>query len=304
MAPMEPEPTPAPRRVLLVANPISGSGRNRREAPRLAEALAKLGVESEIAFTDRRGHAVDLARGCDPRFDGFVAVGGDGTIREVVEGAACERPVGIYPTGTANVMARELGVPFTAAGAAAVVAGGRIERVDYAVANGKIVLFVLGAGFDAEVLAELEARRKGGISYVSYLSPVVHAFLRFRPAALSVSSDGGSASPCDFLLVSNTRTYAGPWVRFRGKTSMGDGAFELYRFSLRSKLALLGAGIRGLCGALPGGACVRETARRVRIDAQPPAKIEIDGDFCGTTPVELEVRPRALPMFVPADFVL
>jgi diacylglycerol kinase family enzyme len=293
-------PSGVRKRVLLVANPISGSGRNRREAPRLAAALARLGVASEIAFTERAGHGRELARGAlSAAFDAVVAVGGDGTLREVADGLDGRLPAGLYPTGTANVMARELAIPFSVEGAAHVIATEPPMAIDSARANGARALFVVGAGFDARVLAGLERARKGGISYASYLAPVLRAITDYRAPRLLVSVDGGAPQSCDFALVSNTRYYAGPWVRFRSGPSLTDGRFEAYRFQVPTRFSLLMAGIRGVLRLLPGGGVVREGAASVRIESDEPTPVQIDGDTAGQTPVTVEVLPRSIPILAP-----
>jgi diacylglycerol kinase family enzyme len=291
-------------RVRLVANPIAGGGRNRREAPRFADALRGHGIESEIAFTERRGHAIELARAAGPELDAVVAVGGDGTLREVCEGLGGRLPAGLYPTGTANVLARDLGIPLTARGAAEVIRGGRAARIDAARVNGRLALFCAGVGFDAEILTRLEAARRGAISYASYAKPICQAFTNFRPPDLRVSLDDGPPETCQFLIVSNTRHYAGPWVRFGEGPSLTDGRFEVYRFAVPTRGALLVAGLRGLAGRIPGGSVARASASRVRVESAPEAPFQIDGDAAGTTPLELRVEPRSIPVLVPAGFVV
>ncbi|HKE00304.1 MAG TPA: diacylglycerol kinase family protein [Planctomycetota bacterium] len=288
------------RRVLLVTNPISGRGRNRVAAPRLAAELERLRVGVEIAWSQRPGHAVDLASfGPGAGFDAVVAVGGDGTLREVVEGVAGRLPVGVLPTGTANVMARELELPFRAAAAAAVIAEGKSARVDTARAAGRPVLFAVGVGFDASVVRELARRRNGPISFVSYLAPGVRALARWRPAPLRITVDGDPIPPCPFAVVCGTRHYGGPWVRFAPGIALDDGCFELYRFATPSIPSLLRATLRGILGGLPGGAVTRQPARRVRIEADEAVPVQIDGDPAGDTPIDVEVAPRSLPILVP-----
>ncbi len=286
-----------------MANPISGAGRNRVAAPRLARALEERGVTSEVAFTERRGHAVELAAGARARgFDAVVAVGGDGTLREVAEGLAGALPAAVHPTGTANVLAREIAMPFDARGTAGVIAAGLVETIDTARVGARRALFVVGAGLDGAIVHALEEVRRGAISYASYLRPIARTLLRWRPAALRVRIDGGEALPCAFAIVSNTRHYAGPWVRFARGPSLQDGRFEVYRFETPTRGALVAAGLRGLLGALPGGRVVRDRCERVRIESDAPVPVQIDGDAAGSTPVDLVVEPRALPLLVPPSF--
>jgi diacylglycerol kinase family enzyme len=102
------------------------------------------------------------------------------------------------------------------------------------------------------------------------------------------------------VLVSNTRYYAGPWIRFRSGPSVTDGRFEVYRFRVPSRFSLLTAAIRGVLRSIPGGAVERESAASVRIEAEEPTPIQIDGDRAGHAPVTVEVLPRSVPILAPS----
>lgn len=287
------------RRVLLIANPISGSGRNRARAEALALALKNASIGAEIAFTERRGHAIELA--ANAAADGFesaIAVGGDGTLREVAEGAAARIPVGVCPSGTANVVARELMIPFSMDRIANIIKDGIVSSIDTAICNNRRVLFVIGAGLDAEILNELEKVRSGGISYLSYIKPIFNVIKRYRPARLNVTVDGGAKRECTFVIISNTRYYAGPWVRFARGPALNDGLFETYLFRCSTLGSLALAAARGLAGRLPGGSVECIAGRKIEIESLDSTPIQIDGDAAGRTPVSISVEPRSLPILV------
>ncbi|MFN0207397.1 MAG: diacylglycerol/lipid kinase family protein [Planctomycetota bacterium] len=287
------------RRVLLIANPISGSGRNRARAEALALALGNVSIRAEIAFTERRGHAVELAANAAAEgFESAVAVGGDGTLREVAEGAAARIPVGVCPSGTANVVARELMIPFTIDSIADIIKNGIAAPIDTAICNDRRVLFVIGAGFDAEILNELEKVRRGGISYRSYIKPIFNVLKRYQPARLRVSVDGAAARDCTFVIISNTRYYAGPWVRFARGPALNDGVFETYLFHCESVGSLALAAMRGLAGKLPGGSVECVAGRKIEIESLESTPIQIDGDAAGAAPASVVVEPRSLPILV------
>lgn len=270
------------------------------KAASLSAELAKLGVLSEVKFTERAGHAVDLARTATPDlYESVVAVGGDGTLREVAEGLAGRLALAVFPTGTANVLARELGVPFGVRNAARMIEARTTTTIDTAVCNDRRVLFVVGAGFDAAVLRELEAARMGSIQYMSYLKPILRSLLHYAPAPLSVAIDGGEPQNCDFVLVSNTRYYAGPFVRFAAGPELNDGIFEIYLFQARSMASLALSFVRGSLRLLPGGNVRRVQGKKIQITAPHPVPFQIDGDSAGFTPATIEVAQRSLPVIIP-----
>ncbi|MFW6108647.1 MAG: diacylglycerol/lipid kinase family protein, partial [bacterium] len=98
------------RRALTVVNPIAGRGRGRAMAVRLAEALSQRGMELELAATSQAGDGRSAA-GRAGDYDLLVAVGGDGTLNEVVNGLEADCPVALFPLGTGNVLAKELRLP-------------------------------------------------------------------------------------------------------------------------------------------------------------------------------------------------
>ena len=103
----------ARRRLAAIFNPTSGGGRFKRDLPLIVGSLRGLGFEVDELPTDHAGHATELARdavarGCDL----VCAIGGDGTVNEVVNGiATSDVTFAIIPTGTVNVLAIELGIP-------------------------------------------------------------------------------------------------------------------------------------------------------------------------------------------------
>ena len=130
------------KRLLLVCNPIAGGGKGRVRGPELAAALAARGVRAECWFTSARGDAEARARaaGSEP-WDGIVALGGDGTVNEVLNGMPdLRRPLGFFPLGTANVLACELGLP------------SRVDRAADALAAGHTRPLAVGRAADRRFL--------------------------------------------------------------------------------------------------------------------------------------------------------
>jgi YegS/Rv2252/BmrU family lipid kinase len=296
---MVPGPTAAPRRALLVVNPISGRGRGLAAAEELARGLVRRGCAAEILRTGGRGDAPRLLRAAGPA-DLVVAVGGDGTLSEVFQGLADPRtPVGLLPCGTGNVLARELGLPRRVPGALEVLLAGRRQEIDVARAGERLAHLVVGVGFDALVIAELEARRKGPITQGVYLGAVVRALRRYRPVPLTVRVDGelleGTAGA---VWVANAGRYAG-LLSLAPEARIDDGWLEVYLFPTGRVVELYSSFARGLVSHLPGGKVRMRRARRVRVASAEPVPYQVDGDLAGTTPLEIELLPGRFTLLVP-----
>lgn len=283
----------------IVANPISGRGRGRAAAEALCAALARGGALPELLTTTARGDAGRLLSAAGPQ-DLVVAVGGDGTLSEVLAALGDARtPVGLLPTGTANVLAHELGLPREPERAAAVLLAGRVRELDVARVAGRLAHLVVGVGLDGRAVHELEARRRGPITKLTYVGATLRALRAHRSIPLRVELDGEPlhAQPGQ-VWIANTRRYA-DLLRLAPDGRLDDGLWEVYLFARGTPFALVAAGLRGLVAHLPGGSVSLRRARRVRIESDEPVPCQIDGDAGGTTPLTLELLPGRHRIVVP-----
>jgi diacylglycerol kinase (ATP) len=287
-----------PRHVLVVANPISGRGRGERAARELERALVRRGAEVELVLTQGRGHAVRIVAESSA-VDVVAVVGGDGTLSEVLQGLPSRAtPVGLLPCGTGNVLASALRLPSAPEPAAESFLRGRIQELDVARVGARLSHLVVGVGFDAYAVQEVERRRRGPITKLAYVGALLRAFRRHRPVPLCVTLDGrvlpGTAG---MVWVANTPKYAGV-LRTARDTLLEDGLWEVYLFPTGRLGELLNAAARGLVASLPGGPITMERARSVRIEAAEPVLYQVDGDLGGTTPVEVTLLPERFRLVV------
>src|SRR5829696_3511042 len=169
-------------KAVIIGNPNSGSAGDEDYLERFARTLRSGGLEVEVWNTERPDHATELATMAGDRL--IIAAGGDGTVNEVVNGLSKDATLGILPLGTANVLARELGLPLKPEEACKRILSGREIRIDVGVAvdhEGVERRFtcMAGMGLDAHAVSEV--------------SPRLKRFLRalaFPLAALKVYSEG------------------------------------------------------------------------------------------------------------------
>ena len=184
---------------LIVANPISGLGFGRRNAPRLEERLRESGYDVELIWTTESNTAREAAAAADPsQVAAILCVGGDGTLNQVVNGLGDKRiPVTIFPTGTGNVLAKEYGIPYSVPRVCDMIRRGKIELLDAGVIGGQRFVLFAGAGFDAAVAMALSESLYGVTMEQAGCSKVVQ--VSFREASDIVDDDGpgGSTPPPD-----------------------------------------------------------------------------------------------------------
>lgn len=288
-------------RALLVANPIAGRGRARAAAREMAAGLARRGIECETYATTARDDARIRVRCLSPDVDLVIAVGGDGTVREVLEGLVDrDVPIAILPLGTANVMSLDLGLPRDVDRALEMIAAGRTTRLDTARVNDRHLSFlVTGIGFDAMVVRELEARRTGAITKLDWGRAAWRTIAEYSPSALTVEIDGERIDGAfGHVLVSNIVHFAG-FRTLCAERRIDDGFFEAYLFEESSKASLAGYALRGLLRRLPGGSCRMKRVKQIRVTSEIPVAVQVDGDWRGTTPVEIAVTGAQFRVVIP-----
>jgi diacylglycerol kinase family enzyme len=289
--------------MLIVFNPTAGARRRSRLARALA-VLRGLGLRPEVAETAAPGHATELARtaarGGAPL---VVAAGGDGTIAEVATGlAGSATALGIVPLGTANVLAWELGLPVRPEGAAVVLAQGRMASLRPGIArfgDGEARLFVqmMGAGFDASVVAGLDLGLKRRFGKAAYVLQGVREIARYRFPRFRIEIDG-VAEEVVSAIVTKGRLYAGRHLLAPG-AQPGEPGFHvaLFRRGGRAAAALYGAALPlDLLPRLPGVE-LRRASRVVMTGLAVP--LQADGDPAGLLPVTVEDAPGSLQVMLP-----
>lgn len=297
------------RRLDIIINPISGRRRARRFATAFVERL-KREFESVRTFTTRGRHdATALATQCaadEPatRAHALVVVGGDGTVREAAAGLSSGRirpdassgrddtepPILIVPCGTENVLAKYLGLIPDEELLLDVIRSGRIEALNVSLCNHQRFLFVAGVGFDSEVVRRVATSRRGHLSYLSYLRPVLGALWDYRSPMIRVHIDG----ECVFegrgqFLAGNISRYALGLEIFE-RADPGDGLLDVVIFAYRRPFGLVWHAIRLLSRQHVGASGVYYgQGREIRVESGRLEPLQLDGDLAGATPIEIKV---------------
>lgn len=289
-----------PRRILIVANPVSGGGRARALAPALAAALRGHGIDGVVHFTSGAGDAARRARAAGAEdWQALVAVGGDGTVNEILNGMPDpSRPLGVLPLGTANVLAMELGLPRRPEAAAAVFAAGRTRSLAIGTANGRRFLLFCGAGIDGVVVREQERRRGRVRGKLKWLRPILHAARKWPAADLRAElADGTVLEELAMVLVTRVRTYGG-MVTLPPGIDPDDGRLHAVCFRKMGRARFLWHALRGFLGRMreTHDLLVRPTTA-VRITGGGPW--QVDGDLGGEGPVDVALLPVQARLLVP-----
>lgn len=211
-------------RAIVLANPTAGSYiQNKPQVEETIASLQEQGWDVELKLTEKAGDGRRLAHeAAEAKLDVVVVVGGDGTINEVIqELAGSETALGVLPTGTVNVWARETGIPFDNAGARDVLLHGQTRRIDLGKVDERYFLLMATIGFDAEVTHTVEKKPIKRLGILGYLLAGSWLGLGY-PNFQVVMQSGQRAERLHALQVvfGNTRLYAGA-IKFTWQARRG-----------------------------------------------------------------------------------
>jgi len=305
------------KNAVLIFNPLAGV-RSSRRARQIREAVAALrsaGIAADFRATSCPGDGRQLAREAVKNGSDLVIVcGGDGTINEVINGLTPGHvPLAILPGGTANIVAKELGLPGHIVKAARQIPSWRPCRIPLGRATWeesgsvrqRFFLAVAGVGFDARIISQLNMGAKLRLGVVAYGWEAVRQVFRYSFPRFQFSMDGSTVS-ATFAVIQRSHRYAG-WLKLALPHSIRGPDFSCCMFEgsgpgryLRYALGVLTQTHQRLGDVhiLNGfsGHCRNE-------QAADDIFFEVDGELAGRIPVTFEVAPDALTLLAPGPFL-
>jgi YegS/Rv2252/BmrU family lipid kinase len=298
-------------KTVFLVNPAAENGAAGRRWPELAHEAASLGLQGETRFSERPGHLTELAREAAADADLLVAVGGDGTVNEVVNGiAGLDVELALIPRGTGGDFVRTFGIPRKLDRAVEVALRGRTRAID--LGRGRYRSWagededsyfanIASAGMSGAIAKRTNETSKALGGKVSYAWATVAVFSRWRSDEVRVRVDGTEqAGRMHDVIVANGR-YLGGGMKMVPEAEPDDGLLDVLLIgdlTKRDLLLTMPKTYRGKHLPHPKATLLRGTT--VEIDAPEPLPVELDGEQPGTTPVCFEIVPRALRLRVPA----
>lgn len=283
-------------KILVIYNPVAGGGRET-QLQSFLNALAERGADVELYRTRHAGDATEHLRGRDDHGDCVVAVGGDGTTNEVINGIKPGVPLGLFATGTANVLVKELALPASAELAAEVVVNGHTIDIWPARLNDRRFCMWVGLGYDARVVhgADVELKRKIGKG--AYVLSMLREVAHFGKQRYRLIVDGQPHDCCSAILA-NGRHYGGSFVLSQ-LADITQPKVQAILFQQSSRWALFKFMLALLFGRAENVKGVLSLAAR-RIELVSPAGelLQMDGDPAPAMPAVVTVDSHALPVRV------
>lgn len=310
---MGPRPADA-RLAIVIYNPTAGSGFGKKQVDlaELRERFVRHGWHGGTLATRQAGDGAEAARhALAAGADMVVAMGGDGTINEVVQTLAHQLvPLGIVPTGTINILARELAIPLDVMGAVDAIATGQTKIIDLGIANGRYFTSMIGLGYDAETTMSMIPQLKAWSGPLAYWVSGFTSYVRHKAVRATLHLNDGKKTKrlrrlIYVMIVSNAGLYAGGVLKFSPDANMRDGILDVCIIRSGRWYRALYHGLLSLIGQLRTVSDV-EFFRSVEIEmtTSRPFPYQLDGDPAGHTPVTIGIAADALRVMAPASGIL
>jgi len=290
----------------LIFNPTSGISTvtEKRMSPEetertILEGLRACGIEPELLYTTLEDAGYGLAkRAAAAGTELIIAAGGDGTVHAVANGLIGTQSVlGIIPAGTMNNLAHSLNIPDTIPAACIAIAHGETRNVDVGQINDQVFIEVAGIGLEAALFpAAEEIKQYGLLSTIHGVLSGLKTLLSFKPARLRITFDGGQRRPYNALQVTICNApFYGVHFQMASEIVMDDGLLDVFIYRDFSKREYLRHAMSISQGRRPYQPKIKRLrVQSLRVTADAPMEIQVDGQPLGYTPAQVKVLQGAL----------
>lgn len=269
--------------------------------PLVETQLKKYNIKYETIFTKRPGDATIIAKNYAKLVDFIIIFGGDGTVREVVEGIKeYPIPIGIIPFGTVNVLALDLKIPFNPIKATNNIIEGNIKKIDIGIINNKPFLLMCSSGIDALAVHNVNLNAKKILGPFAYIFSAIKSLIIYRPHKITIKIVDKNIVDEGFLvIISNSRFYGGKFIIDRN-TSIDDGLLNIFLFkkgSIKDTFRLFAGVLLNKIEQVPG--IVYYKGKEIYLNSQKKVYLQIDGDKAPPPPAHITINKKAISIFSP-----
>ena len=294
------------RKATLISNPKTGRYKSRRlPIENIASLLRSRGVDVDLRLTTAPHEATEIAaRAARNGSSEIIVAGGDGTINEAIQGlAGTKARLAIIPRGTANVLARELGLPLDEQEAAEVAARGKSRRIHLGVAIvettnvSRYFALMAGIGLDASIVRDVRPRLKKRIGKGAFWISGLSHLASWRPNPFALEIDGREYT-ATFAAIGKGPRYGGDLAITPG-ARLDEPEFEVCIIETSNRfryLRLLSYAVRT---GMPRDNPAVQFIKTKKILARGDAPVQIDGELFGALPMRFEIAPQSLEVVIP-----
>lgn len=297
----------------VIVNPVAGAYATRRKWPRISRQLVESGLSFDHQYTECVGHATEIAR--EAAGDGYrylVAVGGDGTVNEVVNGilssaGASTATLGVVNTGTGSDFARSIGIPRHYAGACSSLVNGQTSLIDVGVVEyqsqgqslRRFFVNAAGIGFDAAAARTTERMPKFFNGTIPYLAGLFRTLISYQNKSVVITIGDQVETARILSVVIANGGYFGGGMHVAPEANLADNQLDvvvfgdLGKFDLIRSLPMIYRGTHGRHPKVRIG-----KATRITIESAEHFLVQADGELLGEGPASFWLMPAMLKVVV------
>ncbi len=279
------------------------SRRGKQSLSQATEQLRQLGLELVEESTGDPERLSEVICQYRDKVDLVIVGGGDGTLNAAAAGLVeAQLPLGIIPLGTANDLARTLGIPTSISEACTIIATGQKLPIDLGWVNGKYFFNVASFGLSTRITQQLTKSAKKRWGILAYAATALQVLWQTRPFWAEIRLNGESVRVKTVQIsVGNGRFYGGG-TPIAHDATINDQLLNLYSLEIQhwwQIIPILPAMSRGRQATWPS--VVAREAQEIEVFTRRPQQINTDGEITTQTPAHFRVVPQALSVMVPAD---
>lgn len=294
------------QQIHVIFNPISGQGDAEQDRHTIERSLIDLGHLVVHVTSAEVGSEVLAQQALEAGADIVIAAGGDGTVSGVASAlVGTDTTLGILPRGTVNAFAASLNIPESLTAACELIGNGHTQQVDTARCGDRTMLLLASIGFEADLMKEIDRETKNRYGKLAIL---VNGLKQLRELQrFDISVDTGEdvhTFAASALVVANAATLATFLAQGPGEVDVSDGQLDATVLKPEGQWeALVSAADLFLAGLFKREAYHGQVnhfrADTLKISAEPPQNLLVDGELVGQTPVEIQCLERSLSVIVP-----
>ncbi len=295
------------KRARIIYNPTSGRELFRKHLPEVLEKMEKAGYETSCHATTCEGDAIQAAKtAVERKFDLVIAVGGDGTLNEVVSGIAKfeDRPkVGLIPMGTTNDFARAVHIPRDITKAVDIILKGDSIPVDIGLMNDdRYFINIAGGGRLTELTYEVPSKLKTVLGQMAYYLKGIEMLPSIRSSRVRIEYDGQIFDDSAMMFLIGLTNSVGGFEKLAPDASINDGKFTLLilkELNMAEFIRVASLALRG--EHLSDPHVIYAKASKITVTTEERVLLNLDGEYGGVLPAVFENLAGHIEMYVPID---
>lgn len=286
----------------FIVNKLSGKGKGKETAEKIVACLNEKNIEFKMVETKKPKHAIELAQEISLKEDctGIVAVGGDGTFSEVLNGIQKDVPIGFISSGSGNDFLRTFAPDKDFEQQLNAVICGNTKKIDYIQINQKRSLNVAGTGFDVDILLlESKLRKFLSGSFCYYTALIITLFtLKFRKFTIKIDDEKEISEDCLIMSLANGK-YFGGGMPISLDSRLDDGVMDLILITKLPFYHIPRVLIKFMKGRLQEETRFVKTYRckKVECSVKPEVQMQTDGEIHFMPSFKAELIENGLTVF-------